>query len=72
MASDSQTLPRLRTHEKDNSTLVFIPGGEFTMGSDAYSVERTDPLPRYRSALHVARGAEGLAFDFTCSLPRRI
>ena len=28
------------THEKDNSTMIYIPAGEFTMGSDIYSFEQ--------------------------------
>ena len=28
------------THEKDNSTMIYIPAGEFTMGSDSYSFEQ--------------------------------
>ncbi len=28
------------THEKDNSVMIFIPAGQFTMGSDNYSSER--------------------------------
>lgn len=32
--------PRVKTNPKDGSTLVFIPGGEFTMGSDQFSIER--------------------------------
>ncbi len=31
---------RQRTNRKDGSELLFIPGGEFTMGSDEYSDER--------------------------------
>lgn len=31
---------RQRTNEHDGSLLIFIPGGEFTMGSEAYSDER--------------------------------
>ena len=31
---------RQRTHRKDGSDLIFISGGEFTMGSDDYSDER--------------------------------
>ena len=32
--------PRLMTNPKDNGVLVHVPGGEFTMGSDRYSIER--------------------------------
>ena len=28
------------THEKDNSIMIYIPAGEFTMGSDIYSFEQ--------------------------------
>ena len=28
------------THEKDNSIMIYIPAGEFTMGSDIYSFEK--------------------------------
>ncbi len=28
------------THEKDNSVMIFIPAGQFIMGSDNYSTER--------------------------------
>jgi len=31
--------PRLRTNVKDDAVLVFVPGGEFIMGSDDFSVE---------------------------------
>lgn len=36
-ASESQ---KQRRNEKDGSTLVYIPGGEFTMGADEFSIER--------------------------------
>jgi len=46
--------PKTRTHPKDSSTLIYIPGGEFVMGSDAFSVER--PPHRVRvSAFWMAR-----------------
>jgi serine/threonine-protein kinase len=28
------------THEKDNSTMIYIPAGKFTIGSDSYSFEQ--------------------------------
>jgi len=28
------------THEKDNSAMIYIPAGDFTMGSDSYSFEK--------------------------------
>lgn len=39
-AASTKDAPAQRVHEKDGSTLVLIPGGEFTMGSDEFSVER--------------------------------
>lgn len=31
---------RTRVNSKDGTTLIYVPGGEFVMGSDAFSVER--------------------------------